>query len=95
MKKPHITDIPQKIYIQLDYNNELEHEEIASFKDWREEATWCVEIQNKTDVVFYSHEHLERMMQAAFEHGWRMRMNRKASECKSMMDNCITLLLLD
>lgn len=95
MKKPIITDIPKKIFIQLDYNNELEHEEIASFEDWREEATWHTNMLNRTDVAFFSHEETQRLMELAFEHGWRMRMNRKSSECKPVMHNCITLLLLE
>lgn len=90
-----ITDIPKKIHIQLDYNNELEHEETASFNDWSEEATWCASKVNKTDVPFYSLEEMEQSMRDAFEAGWRMRMNRKASECQGLMDNYITLALLD
>jgi len=51
--------------------------------------------QLKNDFYTLSSEELKIFLEAAFEHGWRMRMNRKASECKETMDNCLTFMFLD
>lgn len=38
---------------------------------------------------------LRTLLERAFEQGWRLRMNRKTSECQMVMNNVITLIFLD
>lgn len=52
--------------------------------------------ENKKEPGYQmSEKQLKALLERAFEQGWRLRMNRKASECKTVMDNVITLIFLD
>ena len=95
-KKKKIAGVPKRMYIQFDtiksngivtVDNLVSDTVDASFK--KEDYKYA------TDVPFYSLEEMERNMRLAFEAGWRMRMNRKAGECQELLDNYITLALLN
>lgn len=49
----------------------------------------------KNGFYTLSSDELTAFVKAAFQYGWRMRMNRKNSECEETMDNCLTLMFLE